>query len=94
MCCQYNFFCHGTSPYPVLFFKHFCVIFNDDNRRLLGRIAKGIVDEDPSDFLRIDALAVAEDSRALEVVDVSDDGTVAAMRCLIFSATLSGSAGP
>ena len=30
------------------------------------------------DFLRVQAFAVAEDSRTLEVVDVSDDGAVAA----------------
>lgn len=54
----------------------------------MGRIAKRIVDEDPGDFFRIDALAVTEDGRALEVVDVGNDGAVAAHALFDFFSNL------
>lgn len=75
-------------------FHHIGEVLDNDDRCFLVVVAEGVVDEDFGNLFRIEALAPAEDGGPFQVVYISNDGTVGAGGFLIFSHTLSVSAGP
>ena len=68
-----------TAPFLL---HHIGKVLDDDDRCFLIVIAERIIDQDLGDLLRVKPLALSEDGRAFQIIDICDDRAVSSGRFL------------